>query len=333
MRTFTCSTCHLLVFFENTECLSCGSALGYDHESRELITIPEGLDANVEWFRCANAGVAACNWLVHTPDTLCRSCSLTRTRPADSDQGGILDLGVAEAAKRRLIFELGELGLPVEGADEREGGLVFDLLSSEAAPVTTGHAGGVITLDLAEADDSDRVARREQLGEPYRTVLGHFRHEVGHYYWPIIVESDPELLAACRELFGDEREDYQAAIKRHYAEGPPEHWHRQHVSAYATMHPWEDWAETWAHYLHITASTQTAAAYGLRTPFAEPESDPDDFRTVIDAWIPFTIAMNAINLSMGRNPLYPFVLTPRVIEKLEFVDRAVRRSQPANRTA
>ncbi|WP_372790962.1 putative zinc-binding metallopeptidase [Paraconexibacter sp.] len=333
MRTFTCSTCHLLVFFENTACLRCGSALGYDHGTREMITLPDGLDADPDWFRCANAEVAACNWLVRTPGELCASCSLTRTRPADSDPSGLQDLGVAEAAKRRLLFELAELGLPVEGAGEREGGLVFDLLSSEAVPVTTGHAGGVITLDLAEADDSDRAARREQLGEPYRTVLGHFRHEIGHYYWPLLVESDPETLADHRALFGDEREDYQAALERHYASGPPADWHLHHVSAYAAMHPWEDWAETWAHYLHISASTQTAAAYGLRTPLAEPEPAPDDFRTVIDAWIPFTIAMNAINLSMGRNPLYPFVLTAAVIEKLEFVDRTVRRVRSAVPTA
>jgi len=331
MRVFTCQTCHQLVFFENTRCVRCDSGLGYDHETREIVTLPGGLEDSTEWHACRNAVLAGCNWLVRRPGSRCASCVLTRTRPADDDIDGLQDLRKAEAAKRRLLFELGELGLPVEGAHERDGGLVFDLLSSEAQPVSTGHAAGVITLDLAEADDSDRAARREQLGEPYRTVLGHFRHEIGHYYWPLLVESDPRLLQECRALFGDEREDYQAATKRHYREGPPEHWHRRHVSAYATMHPWEDWAETWAHYLHITSSTQTAAAYGLRTPLAEPEEAAAwGFRAIIDTWIPLTIAMNAMNRSMGRSDLYPFVLTARVIEKLTFVDRVVRaaRRQP-----
>ena len=326
MRIFTCSTCHQLVFFENSRCVRCEATLGYDPQEREIVTLPDGLGAASGWYRCRNASVARCNWLVRAAGRRCPSCALTRTRPADSDEKVLDNFAVAEAAKRRLLFELGELGLPVQGADERDGGLVFDLLSSEGEPVSTGHSGGVITLDLAEADDSDRVARREQLGEPYRTVLGHFRHEIGHYYWPLLVEPDAALLARCREMFGDEREDYGAAVQRHYRDGPPEGWHRHHVSAYATMHPWEDWAETWAHYLHITSSTQTAAAYGLRTPYAHPDTDvgDDGFRRVVDAWIPFTIAMNAINRSMGRSDLYPFVLTPAVIEKLEFVDEVVQ---------
>jgi len=331
MRIFTCGTCHQLVFFENSRCVRCDATLGYDPQAREILTLEEGIGDASGWYRCLNASVARCNWLVREPGRRCPSCALTRTRPDDSDPEVLDEFAVAESAKRRLLFELGELGLPVQGAHERNGGLVFDLLSSAREPVSTGHSGGVITLDLAEADDSDRVARREQFGEPYRTVLGHFRHEIGHYYWPLLVEPDGVVLARCRELFGDEREDYAAALERHYREGAPHGWHRRHVSAYATMHPWEDWAETWAHYLHITSSTQTAEAYGLRTPFARPESatEADGFRHMIDAWIPFTIAMNAINRSMGRSDLYPFVLTPAVIEKLEFVDEVVRTATTA----
>ncbi|PTL55695.1 zinc-binding metallopeptidase family protein [Paraconexibacter algicola] len=325
MRVFTCSVCHQLVFFENTQCVRCGSFLGFDPDAREIVTLPRGYGADEGWHPCANATVAQCNWLVREPGALCPSCTLTRTRPGDGDGEGLEEFAVAESAKRRLLFELGELGLPVEGADERENGLVFDLLSSEEQPVTTGHADGVITLDLAEADDADRVARREQMDEPYRTVLGHFRHEIGHYYWPIVVEPFPELLEQCRDLFGDEREDYGAALERHYAQGPPADWSREHVSAYATMHPWEDWAETWAHYLHISASMQTAAAYGLQMPMSQPgEASQWGFRSTLDAWIPFTIAMNAINRSMGRSDLYPFVITAAVIDKLTFVDRCVK---------
>ena len=213
--------------------------------------------------RCANREAARCNWLVAREGELCASCRLTRTRPADDDPAALEQFRVAEAAKRWLLFELGELALPVRSWRERAGGLAFELLSSERAPVTTGHADGVITLDVAESDDAHREALREQLGEPYRTVLGHFRHEVGHYYWPLLV---PEGGARerCRALFGDEREDYGAALERHYETGPPPDWSQRFVSAYATMHPWEDWAETFAHYLHIWDTLQTAGAYGVR---------------------------------------------------------------------
>ena len=90
-------------------------------------------------------------------------------------------------------------------------------------------------------------------------MLGHLRHEIGHYYQPLLV-TDWER---CRELFGDDREDYGAAMERHYASGPPADWPERFVSAYATMHPWEDWAETFAHYLHIRDVLQTAVAYGV----------------------------------------------------------------------
>ena len=53
----------------------------------------------------------------------------------------------AEAAKRRLLFQLAELALPVTGRDaDPQAGLAFDLLSSRSSPVTTGHASGVITV-------------------------------------------------------------------------------------------------------------------------------------------------------------------------------------------
>jgi hypothetical protein len=211
----------------------------------------------------------------------------------------------------------------VQSWREREGGLAFELLSSERAPVTTGHADGVITLDVAESDDAHREALREQLGEPYRTVLGHFRHEVGHYYWPLLV---PESTARerCRELFGDEREDYGAALERHYETGPPADWSQRFVSAYATMHPWEDWAETFAHYLHIWDTLQTAGAFGVNVRGAEdPAPDGGDVRELLDDWLPLTYALNALSRSMGRDDLYPFVLPAPVVDKLAFVHERV----------
>ncbi len=187
---------------------------------------------------------------------LCVSCELTRTRPADGDVRGLERLAAAEAAKRWLLFELRELGLPIEG-------LAFDLLSSEAKPVTTGHADGLITLDLAESDDARREQRRLQMGEPYRTLLGHMRHEVGHFYFPILT-ADDEKRERAREVFGDETASYSDALDRHYDKGPPADWSKAFVSAYATMHPSEDWAETFAHYLHIRDTMQTAAEYRIQ---------------------------------------------------------------------
>jgi hypothetical protein len=337
MRLFHCATCAQMVFFENTLCLNCLSGLGFHTRRRDLVTVQVDGDLDAgrlrivgdaddapPVFRCANTELTRCNWLVDAPGALCASCRLTRTRPSDQDAEGLLDFADAEGAKRRLLFTLFELDLPVVGFREQEGGLSFKLLSSDRETVTTGHAGGVITLDLDEVDNAHREMMREQLGEPYRTLLGHFRHEVGHYYWPIVVEQTG-LIDRYRELFGDERESYADALDRHYRTGPPDDWAARHVSAYATMHPWEDWAETWAHHLHITDSSQTAGAHGLRTRLADPVEDLDSpIRQTLRDWIPLTYAMNGMARSMGMDDLYPFVLTPAVIEKLVFVDEAIR---------
>jgi hypothetical protein len=297
----------------------------------ELITLTDLGEQAHGLRRCANAALAACNWLIEDgdPNPLCRSCRLTRVRPNDEDSEGLAAFAKAEAAKRRLLFQLFDLGLPVD-----EDRLRFDLLSSRSGPVVTGHTDGVITIDLAELDDAQRERRRAELDEPYRTVLGHFRHEIGHYYWPILVEgSGAEELEQWRSLFGDERTDYQEALQRHYEQGAPPDWSERHVSAYATMHPWEDWAETFAHYLHIRDALQTAAAFGMlvvgphlqpglmAAPTAEPQ---DDFREILADWLPLVYALNAVNRSMGKGDLYPFVLSPAVVKKLTFVHGAVR---------
>jgi hypothetical protein len=340
MRTFACQNCGQLVFFENSNCLNCEAKLGFEPEENEVVTLLDvGDDAQLDrfdgepgsFFRCANAGLVRCNWLVQNEGYLCASCALTRTRPNDSDRAGLERLAAAEAAKRRLLFELRELNLPI--GDK----LTFDLLSSDSQPVTTGHADGVITLDLAESDDARREQRRLQMGEPYRTLLGHMRHEIGHYYFPILADTD-EKVARARELFGDETADYSAALERHYAEGPPADWSASHVSAYATMHPSEDWAETFAHYLHIRDTLQTAAEYRIQVggpdavarvkPTTDLRSAPREgdlpFAEILSEWIPLTYALNALNRSMGREDLYPFVLRGPVVDKLTLVDELVR---------
>jgi hypothetical protein len=320
------------VTFESDLCLHCHTRLVYDPDTRRLAALEQDMAV------CANAGLAGCNWLAEERGGLCASCALTRTRPADEDPEGLAGFLAAEAAKRRLLFGLADLGLPIVSWRERTGGLAFELLSSTQQPVTTGHADGVITLNLEETDPAHRERMRMRLHEPYRTVLGHFRHEIGHYYQPILLAPDPALEQRSRELFGDEREHYQQALDRHYRQGPPADWQQRHVSAYATMHPREDWAETFAHYLHLVDTMQTAAAYGIHVDGPElhttdpapldstPEHAHDDFEGLLEAWIPLTYALNAINRSMGESDLYPFVLSAAVADKLAFVDQLVRRT-------
>jgi hypothetical protein len=326
MRAFSCEVCGQLLFFENSLCLRCGTPQGFCVEGLAL----EPLGGRP---RCSAAEIAACNWVAETDGSLCASCRLTRTRPNDADAEGLDEFAAAERAKRWLLFELVDLGLPIDGDDLR-----FDLLSSRDAPVVTGHSDGLITLDLAESDDARREQRRAQLGEAYRTLLGHFRHEIGHYYWPSLVErKGAEELERCRALFGDERQSYEAALERHYAVGPPGDWRERHVSAYATMHPAEDWAETFSHYLHIHDTLQTAAEFGLVLTGPKTAHGGDGIVAVpgaldsdagIDAiiadWLPLTYALNALNRSMGRDDLYPFTLAPRVIAKLAYVRERVQ---------
>jgi hypothetical protein len=335
MRAFACPTCRRLVTFESARCLHCETELVFDADERDVRALRDGGG------RCANELLAVCNWRAPAAGELCAACSLTRTRPADADQEGLVALAAAEAAKRRLLFELVELGLPVDSWREREGGLVFDFLSSAREPVTTGHADGVIVLDLAEADPARRERRRAELGETYRTVLGHLRHEIAHYYQEILApEGSPER-DACRARFGDDRADYGEALDRHYETGAPDDWPERFVSAYATMHPWEDWAETFAHYLHIRDALQTAAAHGLRVegpaiattdeaPLHAAPGDGDgdrngDVRALLEAWLPLTYALNAMSRSMGSTDLYPFVISPPVQDKLALVHRLVTR--------
>jgi hypothetical protein len=329
MLSFACGHCGHLVFFENFVCLNCDTPLGFDPARLEVVAL-EGENATLH--RCVNDGLARCNWMVDAVDELCLSCALTRTRPHDGDATGLAEFADAEAAKRRVVYQLLDLGLP--GVDP--GRLRFDLLSSEHAPVTTGHADGVITVDLAESDDAQREERRAQFGEPYRTMLGHLRHELGHYFQPLLVQGEEEW-ARCRALFGDERADYQAALERHYQDGPPTDWAQAHVSEYAATHPWEDWAETFAHYLHIRDTLQTAAEYGVtvRGPRAveadrslkarpQPEAGERGMDEILGNWLPLTYALNAVNRSMGRDDMYPFTLAEPVIDKLGYVHDRVR---------
>ncbi|MGQ0842519.1 MAG: zinc-binding metallopeptidase family protein [Sporichthyaceae bacterium] len=337
MRSFVCPSCGGLLFFENSVCLACDTQVAYDRATRELVAVPPGL-------QCANLVLAECNWTAQEPGGLCSCCDLVRTRPRDDDEKGMDAFPRAQAALRRLLYQLDELELPTTPREkDPENGLAFDLLSSVDGPVVTGHADGVITIDLAEGDDGYREQLRVRLAEPYRTLLGHFRHEIGHWYWNVLVRDDPTSLEVFRALFGDDQLDYAAAIDEHYASEPDPNWPETFVSSYATMHPWEDWAETFAHYLHIRDGLQTAASFGIVVAGPDVDAEPDltapltsvpiegndDFDALIDTWLPLTYALNAVNRSIGRRDLYPFVLSPTVLEKLRLVHSLIAKAGKA----
>jgi hypothetical protein len=335
MRDFICPNCGQHLAFENSVCLNCGSALGFSLQNTALLVIAPGegsdhggaVDAR-DYRLCANLHLAECNWLVASAEgRLCASCTLTRTRPNDTDTAALAAFAEAERAKRRLIAELYQLKLPIVGRDEDPRyGLAFDLLSSEFEAVSTGHHNGVVTLDLAEGDDVHRERLRVSMDEPYRTLLGHFRHEIGHYYFYRLVGPCRPYTQRFGELFGDACADYRAALDRHYGEGPPPGWEETFVSSYATMHPSEDWAETFAHYLHIRATLDTAAAFGFAPAAATFERrvlGPSGFDTIIDMWLPVAWAQNMVNRSMGKQDLYPFVLPPAVLEKMRFIHTVI----------
>lgn len=327
MKAFSCRVCGNSLYFENSICVSCKTNLGFSREERAIVPV-DGKGQYVDadggiWHVCKNLNLSGCTWLTEFPGGFCFSCSLTRTRPSDADVVGLKEFKVAEEAKRRLVIELDTLGFPiVSRAEDPENGLAFDLLSSVNEKVTIGHESGIITLDLAESDDAHREKVRVKLDEPYRTMLGHFRHEVGHYIEWQHVRGD--LIQKGRELFGNEDESYEEAIERHYSEGPPVGWEKNYISMYATMHPFEDFAETFAHYMHICDTIETASAFGLATV-----SSPQDFSSfrdlVVGVWIPLSVALNQINRSMGKGALYPFVIPTPVLEKLQFVADLPRR--------
>jgi hypothetical protein len=356
MRLFICQHCRNLLYFENRVCEACGHRLGY-LPRRGLLTALEPQDddfttlakpkATVRF--CANAEWDACNWLVPAdqPDPLCAACRHNRTIPNLSDPANLEAWRKLELAMHRLFYTLLKLRLPL--ADRRqnpEHGLVFDILADppvqEGPKVMTGHDNGLITLALTEADDAQREQRRQQMGEPYRTLLGHLRHEVGHYFWDVLVR-DGGKLEECRAIFGDDSLDYGAALQTHYAEGPPADWQNNFISAYATMHPWEDFAETWAHYLHIVDTLETATAFGVQVApkldeTGELQADGDldpyqeaDIERLVSDWLPLTFAVNNLNRSMGQPDLYPFILSKPAIAKLGFVHDLVRnaRTRPA----
>lgn len=359
MRLSTCNSCGQLVYFENTACMRCGVVLGFNTHLLQMqsftptpdgLLLPIGAQDSVKYRYCANGLTHnVCNWVVEAdgPHEFCIACQLNRTIP---------DLGAAnhlqlwskiEAEKRRLIYSLLVLGLPLTQDDPEAPQLAFDFLAESSVAdddshrVLTGHDDGLITININEADPSIREKMREDMAEPYRTLLGHFRHESGHYYWDVLVR-DTQWLEPVRALFGDDTRNYDEALSTHYQNGPLQDWQSLYVSSYASSHPWEDWAETWAHYLHIIDTLETAQGFGLTVaPRIANNQDlksnvkinpynSNDFSTIIEHWLPLMYALNSLNRSVGHPHAYPFVLTESVIQKLDLVHRIVHDHSPTD---
>lgn len=323
--------------------------------------IPEGENT---WLALANKRVYkrcynhehhnVCNWMVPVEDTqaLCESCRLTDAIPNLSNKRNLPLWFRMEQAKRHLLYTLKKLNLPIMGKSQSSAGLAFRFLEdikedefgqelTVKSRVITGHSEGVITLNLEEAEDASRIAIRQQLNENYRTLVGHFRHESGHYYWDLLINSK-QLLEDFRRLFGDERQDYTQALQHYYANGPQPDWYTHCISAYASMHPWEDWAETWAHYLHIVDTLETANEYNvsvrgdsLTNPLTDDSPVDSDhaersFRVLLADWYNLTTTLNALNRSMGMDDAYPFVIPENAMDKLHFIHNLVRKSTQIN---
>ncbi len=353
MKLFKCQVCGQSIYFENRICNSCAHVLGYLPKAGVMAALePAEGDSWVALTKqrprvrfCANAAVDACNWMIpdDQAEPFCLACRHNRTIPNIDQDQNLTHWRRMEIAKHRLFYSLIAFRLPLKNRlDEPDHGLTFDFLAPDpAAPDTvilTGHDEGIITINLNEADDAKREALRTAMGEPYRTLLGHFRHEVGHYFWDVLVR-DAGQLEACREVFGDETLDYAQALQNHYANGAPPDWQNNYISAYATAHAWEDFAETWSHYLHIIDTLETASAFGLRIHpaiandkvlHADIDFDPytiESMEAIVNAWLPLSFAMNNISRSMGQPDLYPFILSKPIVDKLSFIHQIIREAK------
>ena len=352
MKIYNCDVCHELVYFENSKCLNCGSELGYLPVSDDMSVIQieeEGryralssLAKQTYYKKCDNYRFEnVCNWMIPAdePETQCISCRLNLQLPDLSIHENRIYWHKLEIAKRRLVYSILRLGLPLYGKQvDPAAGLAFAFLRDdtwsgfkETKKVMTGHSEGLITINLSEASDAVREKVRVKMNERYRTLLGHFRHEIGHYYWSRLVDKNDFLLDEFRNLFGDERQNYNKLLNQYYKDGPRSDWRDNFVSAYASSHPWEDWAESWAHYLHMHESLETAKSWGLSVRYrkGETRSEVDmnsvavSFAEMLNQWIYLGIALNSLNRSMGMADVYPFVLSAPSIKKMEFVRKVI----------
>ncbi len=339
MKVFQCGHCQYPLFFENNICGNCGHLSGYRDLDRQMLTFdPAGAlltsdREKIEYKYCKNQTFGVCNWLVakDAPQEFCRACQLNRTIPNLSDKDNFQKWQSLEIAKHRLVYQLQKIGLDLTSKLSDDKGLCFDFVTKSNDPkVMTGHDNGVVTILLREADSVFRERTRKEMEEPYRTLIGHLRHEVGHYFWDRLIFENQDVLPGFQAVFGNEEAHYGDALQTYYEKGAPDDWSHHHISKYASAHPWEDWAETWAHYLHIMDMVETAHYFGLEVNNKDiPENmkiastfDPyteKDFETIVRTCVPLSFAVNSINRAMGVPDVYPFVVSPTVINKMKFI--------------
>jgi hypothetical protein len=351
MKLFKCDNCGQPVYFENYYCVHCNASLGFDPDQMDLISLQSMeddcytsfKDDNARRFKyCINKQHNVCNWLMpsSTDSAYCLACNLNQTIPNLNRRDHLAKWARIEIAKHRLVYSLLRFDLPaISKLQDEEKGIAFDFMADEneeGKRLLTGHDNGLITLNIEEADDVARLMARQQMDEVYRTLLGHFRHEIGHYYWDRLI-NNTDRLELFRNLFGDERADYAESLKQHYNKIASDTWRGKFISAYASAHPWEDWAETWAHYMHMVDTMETAYSFGMilkpKVSSLENEMsatlniDPYGvkyFDDIINRWIPLSFVMNSLNRSMGMKDSYPFVINEAVKQKLNFIHETIR---------
>lgn len=360
MKTFHCSCLgNPKLFFESTSCCTCGSLVGINDEFKIVQSFTQHKktahyfiqeDHKHFYRKCKNfAEHDICNGMIEinaknpdgTPKILCFGCKFNDVVPNLKVKEHLPLWQKMETAKRRALFTIKSLPLVLESGDENPlTGLTFNFrVDSDAADhfisalpnhekIVTGHNNGEITINLAEADDVARSKTRYNLRERYRTLLGHFRHELGHYYFDRLILTDKAKHQLCKIYFGNDELSYKAALKHHYSAGPPQNWREHFISEYASMHPWEDWAETWAHYMHIIDTMESIDDSQLTLkkthfPLISTPLEQANFSHILDSWMEYSVILNSLNRSMGLQDTYPFVLTPPVRKKLNFIHHVI----------
>ncbi len=327
MKTGRCR-CGNRIFFNNHRCLTCDAVLGHCLPCGSLTSFSDDKQSSIcdtcgtVVHACTNQSHGVCNSFNKSPNTLCRFCEFTSVIPPLKQPESVRRWAMMESAKRRLLSQLEDLSLPPFIDDvQQTHPLSFEFLENsvdacgQTKNVTTGHEHGLITINLAEADSVHRERLRVDLGEPQRTLIGHMRHEIGHYIdwsWACRMAADEY-----RALFGDpDSIDYSEAMKRHYDEGPPSNWANHYVSAYATMHPWEDFAETVNVYLDIMAIATTATELGQSELDLSATADAGQ---LVSSVLKIVVEVSEYNFDLGLMPLLPERIPPAVIEKLAYV--------------
>ena len=353
MRLFACDHCGNTIYFENVVCEYCGHQLGYLPRHNALVALVEdgGLWStrsfpDDSYVFCVNAKDGACNWLITAEpdgDIFCVACRHDLTIPPLDDPVSLKRWQAIQRAKKRLFYSLLRLGMPLETRGENHAcGLGFRFptgIPAKSDGVSGGHGSGVITIALTEADDVDGEARRAATEQPHRTMLERFRQEIGRYYWDLLIAGTPRLKRFAK-AFGGAGQDrmLQTPHAPRSPQGPP----RGQIRAYSTAHPRESFAESFAHYCHITDAVEVAAAFGVQSrpgrhgDKSAPAAPFDPYASgtieqLLENWTSVTSLLDNFNWSMGHPDAFPFVLSPEVIERLGFIHELVHERPPQAR--